>query len=154
MQTHRYSKRQRDSIKLWLELSRSANELERIMDGNLRAHFDQSMPRFDVLSQLERSEGQGLTIGDLASKLIASKGNITGLLTRMEKEGLLERRQIPNNRRSTQVVITAKGLALFHGMAEEHAKWAEQALVSLNLKDIKLLLDLLLKTRKTIPEKV
>ena len=152
MQKLNYSKRQRESVKLWLELSRSANELEAIMDSNLRANFGQSMSRFDVLSQLDRTDENGLTIGDLAGQLIASKGNITGLLTRMESDGLVERRAIPGDRRSTQVVITSKGRALFQKMALEHANWSETALSGLNAKDIQSLLDLLKKTRHVISE--
>ena len=147
-----YTKRERESVKLWLELSRCANDLEKIMDGNLRQTFGQSMSRFDVLSQLERSQNQGLTIGQLATRLIASKGNITGLLTRMETEGLLERRQIPDNRRSTQVHITPKGLNLFKDMARMHAEWSEAALTGLTLKDMTVLAELLRKTRLSIKD--
>ena len=147
-----YTKRERESIKLWLELSRSSSDLEKIMDGNLRRDFGQSMSRFDVLSQLERADGEGLAIGQLAGKLIASKGNITGLLTRMENEGLLERRPLPNDRRSVQVHITPKGLALFQTMARAHAQWAETALCDLSIKDMRALLDLLQKARSSIEQ--
>ncbi len=136
MGARRYTARERKSLKIWLELSKSAGQLDRFMDGRLRADYGQSMSRFDVLSQLERADRHTLTIGNLAAQLIASRGNITGLLSRMEDEGLLERRGSDNDRRRVEVTATQKGLKLFYDMASDHAAWASEALAGLSSTDM------------------
>ena len=70
MSETKYSKRQRESLKLWIELLRYSNKLEQIIDDKLRQNYKQNISRFDVLSQLEREKKTGLTVGDLASRLI------------------------------------------------------------------------------------
>ncbi len=122
------------------------------MDGRLRRRFRQSMARFDVLSHLERVEGHCLPIGVLADRLLVSGGNITGLLTRMERDGLLTREVRPDNRRSVNVTLTGKGLALFERMAIEHGEWAQDAFAKLAIRDMELLLDQLLRARASLEQ--
>ena len=86
-----YTERQKESLKLWIELLRYSSKLEQIIDDKLRQNYSQNISRFDVLSQLARENNDGLTIGELAARLIASKGNITGLLDRMQKDGLIKK---------------------------------------------------------------
>ena len=137
MSDHKYTERQRESLKLWIELIRYSSKLEQIIDDNLRQNFGQNISRFDVLSQLERENGNGLTVGELAQRLIASKGNITGLLDRMKKDGLVSRAEKPEDRRSFQINITKKGLKLFNKMADSNAKWVAQSFRSIELKSMK-----------------
>ena len=55
MSDHAYTERQKESLKLWIELIRYSSKLEQIIDDNLRQSFGQNISRFDVLSQLERN---------------------------------------------------------------------------------------------------
>jgi len=129
----KHTERQRQSLKLWIELLRYSNKLEQIIDDKLRANYGQNISRFDVLSQLEREVDKGLSVGELAAQLIASKGNITGLLDRMQKDGLITKEAKIEDRRSYLVLITEKGRDLFHEMAENNAQWVEQALKSIDI---------------------
>ena len=136
MSEAKYSKRQRESLKLWIELLRYSNKLEQIIDDKLRQNFKQNISRFDVLSQLEREKENGLTVGDLASCLIASKGNITGLIDRMQKDELITKVSRTDDRRSYIISITDKGLKLFNEMAENNAEWVEDALSAINIENM------------------
>ncbi|MDA9553368.1 MarR family transcriptional regulator [Emcibacteraceae bacterium] len=133
MSETKYSKRQRESLKLWIELLRYSNKLEQIIDDKLRQNYKQNISRFDVLSQLEREKKTGLTVGDLASRLIASKGNITGLIDRMQEDELILKTSRKDDRRSFIISIMDKGLELFNEMAENNAKWVEDALSAINI---------------------
>jgi len=146
IQTNRHS----DSLKLWIELIRCSNILERHVDKNLRQHHGQSISRFDVLSQLERVTEQGLTVGELGLKLIASKGNITGLVNRMIKDGLVTKESKSEDRRSYQVKISKKGLSLFKKMANDHASWIESSFSALNIDSMKDMTKLLAETRLSL----
>ena len=135
--------RQSDSLKLWIELIRCSNLLERNIDKNLRKYYGQSISRFDVLSQLERELDSGLTVGELGQRLIASKGNITGLVNRMIKDGLVTKQPKIDDRRCFQVNISKKGLKLFGDMAANHATWIAQSFASLKLTNMKSITSLL-----------
>ena len=132
----KYSKRQRESLKLWIELLRYSNKLEQIIDDKLRQNYKQNISRFDVLSQLDREKENGLTVGDLASRLIASKGNITGLIDRMQKDELITKVSRTDDRRSYLISITDKGLKLFNEMAENNAEWVEDALNAIDVESM------------------
>lgn len=133
MPNTKYSQRQRASLKLWIELMLYSNKLEQIIDDKLRHNYGQNISRFDVLSQLEREPEKGISVGDLAGRLIASKGNITGLLHRMGEDNLIKKVARIDDRRSTLVHITKKGQNLFNEMAENNAKWVEQTLKTIDI---------------------
>ncbi len=116
--------RERQSVRLWLELLRCAKTQETRLSARLRKNFGQSLTRFDTLSQLYRAPDTTLPVTELASRLLASTSrNITGLIDRMEDDGLVTRRPNPNDRRSFIVSLTAKGREIFEEMAIEHGHW-------------------------------
>ena len=135
------------SLGLWLRLMKCARTIEQGMEGKLRRDYKQSMSRFDVLSQLDRSPEKWLSVGELASRLLSSKGNISGLLDRMLQEELIARRESPADRRSHQICISPKGKRLFARMASDHAEWTHAVLGGLAYSDRKKLEALLDKLR-------
>jgi len=142
------------SLGLWLRLMKCARTIEQGMEGRLRRNYKQSMSRFDVLSQLDRSDKKWLSVGDLASRLLSSKGNISGLLDRMLQEELIARRQSPADRRSQQICISPKGQKLFAKMASDHAEWTHSVLGELAYADRKKLEGLLDKLRVAVESPV
>ena len=77
--------------------------------GNRLKFIGLSIPQFDVLSTL--TEQEGLSQRALADRLYVTKGNVSGLLDRLEQAGLVERRDTPGDRRSHGVHLTEKGRA-------------------------------------------
>lgn len=145
-----YTDRQKASLKLWIELLRYSSKLEQIIDDKLRQNYGQNISRFDVLSQLMREAKDGLTVGELAGRMIASKGNITGLLDRMGKDGLIKKEAKSDDRRSYMVHITEKGQNLFDEMAENNAQWVEQALESIDTDHMNEFTQFLNKARNSL----
>ncbi len=118
------SRREQQAVRLWLELLRCAKNLEGCIGGNLRRDFGQSLTRFDALSHLYRADGKTLPVTVLASQLLASSSkNITGLIDRMESDGLVKRSPHKQDRRSFVVRLTRKGATVFEDMAIEHGHW-------------------------------
>jgi DNA-binding MarR family transcriptional regulator len=121
------NRREQQSVRLWLELLRCAKTLEASIGSNLRRDFGQSLTRFDALSHLYRADDKTLPVTVLASQLLASTSkNITGLIDRMEADGLVKRRPHPNDRRSFVVSLSKKGETLFEEMAIEHGHWVRE----------------------------
>ena len=118
------NRREQQAVRLWLELLRCAKTMETRLGSKLRKNFGQSLTRFDALSQLYRADNMTLPVTVLASQLLASASkNITGLIDRMEVDGLVVRSPNPDDRRSFIVRLTSKGAAIFEDMAVEHGHW-------------------------------
>ena len=145
MNHNSYTDRQIESLKLWIELKRSSNSFSSEMDEKFRVYYGQNLSRFDVLSQLSRRDH--LTVSELASKLIASKGNITGLLNRMSKDGLIKKANNKSDKRSFNISLTLQGNTLFMQMAKSHAQWTESFFNSQSINDMKLITNLLSEVR-------
>jgi DNA-binding MarR family transcriptional regulator len=112
----------------------------------LRERFDVTLPRFDLMAQLDRAEG-GMTLGELSRRMMVSNGNVTGLSERLVAEGVLARRQSENDRRAHVVRLTEKGRRQFRKMAQEHERWIADLFSGLAPRDVESLLDMLGKAK-------
>ncbi len=115
------------SLRLWIQIVRLANGLQKDVDRRLRKEFGQSLARFDVLSQLDRIDGHEMPVGQLSASLLTPNNNITRLLDRMERDGLLTRALSESDRRSFRVRATDEGLRVFRAMADENREWIARA---------------------------
>ena len=93
-----------DALRLWLRLLTCTLLIERRIKGQLRDSFAMTLPRFDLMAQLERAPG-GLKMSELSRRLMVTGGNVTGLTDQLVAEGLVER--TPRSRRPPR----ARGLA-------------------------------------------
>jgi len=117
----------RSELRLWLRLLTCANLIEAEIRKRLREQFDTTLPRFDLMAQLYRTE-EGILLGELSQRMMVSNGNVTGLVERLVQEGLIERQVTENDRRAARVRMTHRGRAVFSKMAEAHAEWISELL--------------------------
>ena len=138
-------------LRLWLRLLTCTDLIEDRVRGRLRNAFATSLPRFDVLAQLDRAQ-DGLTLSALSSRLMVSNGNVTGLVDAMVRDGLVERRPNPADGRSALISSTVVGAALFAEMAPAHQGWIDGLMVGLSRAEMVLLLELLGKLKQSVRE--
>ena len=110
------------SLRLWLQLLVCSAMIERHVRERLRDRFDITLPRFDMMAQLDR-EPKGLKMSELSRRLMVTGGNVTGLTDQLVAEGLVMRRGIPGDRRAYNIRLTPKGKRQFDAMAVEHEAW-------------------------------
>ncbi len=110
------------AVKLWLRLLACTTRIETVVRNRLRAEFGTTLPRFDLLAQLER-EPAGLTMGELSQRLMVTGGNVTGITDQLEAEGLVKRTALPGDRRAVAVQLTPAGRRQFRRMAAVHEQW-------------------------------
>jgi DNA-binding MarR family transcriptional regulator len=108
--------------------------IERRVRAGLRERFAMTLPRFDLMAQLERHP-QGLKMGELSRRLMVTGGNVTGLTNQLVDEGLVERQPIAGDRRAHAVRLTAKGKRAFDAMAVEHERWVIAMLAGFSASD-------------------
>lgn len=110
------------ALRLWLRLLSCTNRIEAPLRSRLRERFGGSLPRFDLMAQLDRHP-DGLKMRELSERLMVTGGNVTGLTDRLVAEGLVERRDDPDDRRACTVRLTREGRRQFRFMAREHERW-------------------------------
>jgi DNA-binding MarR family transcriptional regulator len=110
------------SVRLWLRMLSCTNRIENFVRQNLQAEFQTTLPRFDLMAQLERAP-EGLKMSELSQRMMVTGGNVTGITDGLEKEGLVVREVDPADRRVFRVKLTAEGQKQFRRMAAEHEQW-------------------------------
>ncbi|MEX2035336.1 MAG: MarR family transcriptional regulator [Xanthobacteraceae bacterium] len=133
-------------LRLWLRLLTCTTLIENEVRRRLRDNFNITLPRFDLLAQLDRAPN-GMTLGELSQRMMVSNGNITGLVDRLVEQGLIHRRPAPKDRRVQIVSLTPEGQRFFRTMARVNAKWIGDIFQSLAPGDIEALMPLLAKTK-------
>lgn len=141
----------KQSVRLWLRLLSCSMTVEGVVRSRLRADFDTTLPRFDVMAALERAP-DGLTMTELASHLLVSNGNVTGLVQRMTQDGLAERRAVEGDKRSQRITLTPAGRAAFADMAAAHEGWIEEMFGGLTDEEAEQLRTLLGKLHRTMED--
>jgi DNA-binding MarR family transcriptional regulator len=111
-----------ESLRLWLRLLTCANLIETHVRKALAKEFKTTLPRFDLMAQLERAP-RGLQMGELSRRMLVTGGNVTGIVDQLERGGLLVRTEHPADRRAYLVKLTKEGRRLFGQMAAEHETW-------------------------------
>ena len=109
-------------LRLWLRLLATNTLIETEVRRRLRENFVVTLPRFDLMAQLERKP-HGMTLGELSQRMMVTNGNVTGLVDRLVTEGVITRTRQKSDRRSHIVSMTEKGRRQFARMAKEHENW-------------------------------
>lgn len=117
----------KQNLRLWLRLLKASRIIETQLREKLRLEFASTMPRFDVLAALYRFE-KGLKMSELSNVLMVSNGNVTGIVDRLVKDGLVLRVPVAGDRRALLVRLTAKGREIFTEQADAHESWVDDML--------------------------
>ena len=130
------------SLKLWLRMLSCTVRIENEIRSRLRATFDITLPRFDLMAQLERHP-QGLRMGELSKRMMVTGGNITGITDQLEQEQLVVRVPDARDRRVYTVKLTGEGRRAFAEMAKVHESWIAELLQDMPADDKSRLITLL-----------
>ena len=135
-----------DALRLWLRLLTCTQLVEKQVRTQLRERFDTTLPRFDLMAQLERTP-DGLKMNELSRRMMVTGGNVTAVTDQLVSEGLVDRVDVAGDRRAYRVCLTAKGRKLFHEIAHQHERWVLDAFSALSEKEVATLHKLLGKVK-------
>ena len=140
-----------EALRLWLRLLTCTQLIEKQVRTDLREQWGTTLPRFDLMAQLER-QPEGMRMNELSRRMMVTGGNITGITDQLEAEGLVERAEVEGDRRAYLVRLTPKGRQQFNAMAQAHEAWIVDAFASLSARDIQTLHALLGKVKDHFQE--
>lgn len=92
-----------------------------------------TMARFDLLASLDRADGQ--TLAALSRGLLVTAGNLTGLVDRSARDGVVVKRSDARDRRVSRVYLTRKGRQLVQQMIPRHARAVQRTLAPLTAQE-------------------
>jgi len=136
-----------DELRLWLRLLTCTQLIEKEVRNNLREQFATTLPRFDLMAQLERSP-EGLKMNELSRRMMVTGGNVTGITDQLVAEELVERVNVEGDRRAWRVRLTTRGRKLFNEMAQQHEAWIVDAFAGLSAREVTQLHRLLGKVKQ------
>jgi DNA-binding MarR family transcriptional regulator len=146
-----------EALRLWLRLLTCTQLVEKQVRTQLREQFDTTLPRFDLMAQLERNP-EGLKMNELSRRMMVTGGNVTGVTDQLVAEGVVERMDVEGDRRAYRVRLTTRGRKLFDEMARHHEAWIIAAFESLSSREVESLHKLLGKVKQhhnaTLAEKL
>ena len=123
------------ALRLWLRMLTCTQLVEKEVRTRLREQFGTTLPRFDLMAQLERSP-EGLKMSELSRRMMVTGGNVTGITDQLVAEGLVDRIDVEGDRRAWRVRLTPRGRKLFNEMAREHEAWILEAFDGLTERDV------------------
>lgn len=136
----------RSSVLAWLRLARVFQKVHHASTEQLSA-WNLSLAQFDVLAQIGAAEGS--TQQELADRLFVTKGNISQLLTKMERAGLIIRRREGRVRR---IFLTDSGRQLFDTVIPRHEDFIAERFASLSPEEQAQFLGLLRKLDRALED--
>ena len=154
--TRSVSQGSKNKLRLWLRLLSTARGVEAELRERFRVQFETTLSRFDVMAALARHE-DGLKMSALGGLLRVSNGNVTVVVQRLEKDGLLVRSPLAGDRRAMLVRLSERGKIAFIEQAREHEKWITELLHEIPEEDATLieqgLSNVAFKTNVNVAEK-
>ena len=96
-----------EALRLWLRLLTCTQLVEKQVRSQLRERFDTTLPRFDLMAQLERAP-DGLKMNELSRRMMVTGGNVTGITDQLVAEGLVDRVDVEGDRRAYRVRLTPR----------------------------------------------
>lgn len=124
----------KDELRLWLRLLTCSTLIESEIRTRLREEFKTTLPRFDLMAQLDKST-VGMTVGEVSQRLMVSNGNVTAVVAGLLADGLVDKRPAPQDRRVQVLSLTALGRRTFKAMADRHEGWIAELFEGLQPAD-------------------
>jgi MarR family 2-MHQ and catechol resistance regulon transcriptional repressor len=108
--------------------------------------------QYNVLSLLrhQRAENGGLTQVELSRMMLVNRANITTLIDRMEKGGLVARKPVPDDRRYNVIELTPHGHEMYEQVHEIYKRKISEIMSACDAKELDALLGILEKIRANL----
>ena len=109
-------------MRAWRTLLDVTTGVMATLDGELRAEHGLSLGEYEVMVLLSEAPEDSLRMTDLAARLKLSPSGITRRIDGLVRNGLVERRQCPSDRRGSNAVLTEKGMLRLQEAAPTHVR--------------------------------
>jgi MarR family 2-MHQ and catechol resistance regulon transcriptional repressor len=135
---------------LVVNIMRTNNRLTPFIGAGLREQ-KLTAAQYNALLELRAAGSDGLLMSELGERLVVTRSNVTGLVDRLEKQGLAERHG-HRDRRATVIRLTRRGGTLLEQAVPEHRRLLSELTECLRAEEKRQLIRLLTKLRRALRE--
>jgi len=105
---------------LWRRFVETHATIVRRLDEDLRSQVGLTLSSYEVLYELVRAPGNRLRMAELADRLLFTRSGVTRLVTRLERNGFVERNECAHDGRGVYAILTERGFDAFEAAAPPH----------------------------------
>lgn len=109
-------------MRAWRGYLATHSRLLGLLDAELQATQEISVPDYGVLVTLSEAPDHRLRMSELADRMLLSPSGLTRRIDSLAREGLVERALCPEDRRGTFAVLTRAGLDRLRRAAPQHVR--------------------------------
>jgi DNA-binding MarR family transcriptional regulator len=109
-------------MRAWKALIQVTTGVMATLDGELRAEHGLSLGDYEVLVHISEAPENSIRMTDLAESLNLSPSGITRRIDGLVRDGYVERKRCPSDRRGSNAVLTEKGLLRLREAAPTHVR--------------------------------
>jgi MarR family transcriptional regulator for hemolysin len=129
-------------------VNNTAKSFQRSLDLELRKNVGVTLSQWRVVSALVLQPG--LTQKEIADKMGIEGATLVPVIDKMEKEGLLKRKQDSTDRRANKIYLTPKADSLWMSMTDCALKIRKSSTRNISESDIQITLDTLRQISKNL----
>lgn len=115
-------------LKLWVRMLASSTRVTQVLNKRMKQHTLLTLAKFDVLVAIDRTPGGVITMSELSRLLLVSNANTTGMVSRLMRDGLVEKWALPTDRRVYSVAMTSEGRRALKHAIVVHKEWVDELL--------------------------
>lgn len=141
------------ALKTWFRMLSNTALIEQELRTLFVREFNVTLPQFDLMAALNYAGGSE-KMSALSKWMKVSNGNITGVVDRLERDGLVERQPLPEDRRVKIISLTEAGADVFERMARRHKEWISGLLAEISEENLEQLHLQLVQVSKTIKRNI
>lgn len=104
-------------------------------------------PQYNVLRILKGAKGEPITVQQILDNMVQRSSNITRLVDKLIKKGLVERKECPTNRRKMDITITSSGVDMLDILNEKVAAFHQPFMDNLTPEELETLKGLIIKLK-------
>ena len=139
-------------LKLWVRMLASSTRVVQILNKRMKEYTPLTLAKFDVLVAIDRTPGGVITMSELSRMLLVSNANTTGMVSRLMKDGFVEKWALPTDRRVYSVAMTSEGRKVLKHAIAIHKGWVDELLGSIGTDKIDGLIELFSGFKKDLSE--
>lgn len=128
-----------NALNAYIKLSRAAEAVETSINQHLKDH-QLTTSQFGVLEAIYHLGP--MTTGQLGEKILKSSGNMTLVIDNLEKQGLIQRQRLADDRRCIEIHLTERGRSLVERIFPKHVQRVVSAFSILTPDEQNILADL------------
>lgn len=139
--------------KAWRALLEVHRDVVRYLEMEFKDGAGLDLQYYDVMLHVSEGGKGGRRMTELAEAVVLSKSGLTSLVDRMERDGLVERRPDPVDRRATRIVLTDRGGERFQEVSAHHRGVVRRIFTSrVTDEEAAVMVDVLERVRDGLPD--